>query len=116
MARTRGIRKYNISEKRYKELFNFCLQYQEWQDELKFKTMEEDRQRILERKCELVEQTAIAAAAEYNIHGQLLKAVTRGLSYNYLKMRMDIPCGKDLYYEIRKKFYWILDTRRDKEP
>ncbi|MDY4080120.1 MAG: hypothetical protein SOY97_00665, partial [Candidatus Metalachnospira sp.] len=64
----------------------------------------------LNRKCELVEQTAIEAAPEF--YNYLLKAVTNeGITFNYLKSVMDIPCGRDMYYDRRRKFYWLMSKK-----
>ena len=40
----------------------------------------------------------------------LMKMATtrQHISYFYLSNTMNIPCGKDLYYEKRHKFYYIL--------
>lgn len=105
------------------------MQYNEWRDELKYKidTVKSVeitdmplthsngdstsrlacRRAELNRKCELVEQTAIEADSE--LYQYILKAVTNeGVSYNYLKMVMNIPCGKKMYYDRRRKFYWLI--------
>lgn len=33
-----NLKKYGISQARYKELYNWCLQYREWRDRLKYNT------------------------------------------------------------------------------
>lgn len=33
-------------------------------------------------------------------------------SYTYLRTMLDIPCGKGRYYNLRRKFFWILDKVR----
>lgn len=122
--------KYKISKHRFAEIYHFCMQYNEWRDELKFKNdniaspIISDipsnnsgtksnvenlalRRTSLENKCKLIEQTAIEA--DPGIYQYILKAVTNEhISYNYLKMIMNIPCGKNYYYEKRKKFYYLL--------
>lgn len=124
--------KYKISKHRFAEVYHFCMQYNEWKDELKYRidTVEgieltdmpkahggsdstarlAIRRAELRHKCELVEQTAIEADPE--IYPYILKAVTNeGIGYNYLKMVMDIPCGRDMYYDRRRKFYWLLSSK-----
>ena len=122
--------KYGISRHKFLQAYHFCMQYNEWKDELKYKTdtvgvQEMDGmprgkggtsnstekfaiQRVeLFRKCEIVEQTAIEADAE--LYQWILKAVTNeGITYTYLKERMNIPCGKKMYYDRRRKFYYLL--------
>lgn len=59
----------------------------------------------------MVEQTAIEADA--NLAYYILKAVTEGLSYSHLKARLEIPCGKDMYYDRYRRFFWLLSKIRD---
>ena len=124
--------KYKISRHKFAEVYHFCMQYNEWKDELKYKTdtvksveitdmpMSQSvgdatsdlacRRAELRWKCELVEQTAVEA--DEQIYQYILKAVTNeGISFNYLKMVMSIPCGKDMYYNRRRKFYWLLSRK-----
>ena len=42
----------------------------------------------------------------------LLKGVTEGLAYDVLKLKYPIPCCKGDYYELYRKFFWILDKKR----
>ena len=130
--RSTSLKKYNISPHRFMELYHYCLQYNEWQDELKYKCdtiMSVEitdmpithgnsdvtqnlamRRAKLSRKCELIEQTAIEA--DPDLYQYILKAVTNeGITYNYLSMIMNIPCGKDMYYDRRRKFYWLLSQK-----
>ena len=125
-------KKYNISKHRFRELYYFCLQYQEWLDELKYKTDDVSsvgitnmptshntnsnverlalRRAQLEEKCKILEQTAIEADPE--LYQYILKAVTNeGISYNYLKMVMNIPCCKNVWYDRRRKFYYLLSEK-----
>jgi hypothetical protein len=62
-------------------------------------------------RIKLVEQAA-QEADKYLWH-YILRAVTEGLSYTYLKTKLDMPCGKDMYYDRYRKFFWILDKLRD---
>lgn len=124
--------KYGISKNRFWELYYWCLQYGEWKDELKYKTNTVGsmaitdmptsrnvgdstqqlaiRRAMLEQNCQLIEQTAIEA--DPDIYQYILKAVTEDISYRYLDMIMNIPCGKKMYYDRRRKFYWLLDKRK----
>lgn len=131
-VRNTSLKKYNISAHRFSELYHHCLQYNEWKDELRYKcdtvhsvevtgmptshgnsdaTQELAMRRAeLSQKCELIEKTAMEADAE--ICQYILKAVTNeGITYNYLKSVCNIPCGKDMYYDRRRKFYWLLSQK-----
>ena len=134
MGRVRAMneKKYNISKHRFLELYHFCLQYNEWKDELEYKndTVKSIeitdapkgrgngdatanlavRRTELEEKCKIIEQTAIEA--DPNIYRYIIKAVTNdNVTYQYLKQTMKIPCGKDMYYDRRRKFYWLLSRK-----
>ncbi len=125
---------YGISKKRFAELYNYCLQYNEWKDELKYKTNALKspemtgmpgsdgvgdstaeiaiRREILAGKCRVIEETAREVDPE--IFPYLLKAVTNeGITYNYLRQVMGIPMGRNQYYEKRRKFYWLLSIKKE---
>jgi len=135
LSKTRPLneKKYGISKHRYLEVYHFCLQYNEWKDELKYATttvgsMDYTAVRVqtspngdgtlnlasrrveLTQKCELIEQTAIEVDAD--IYQYLIKAVTNeSITYNYLNMIMRMPCCRDTYYNKRRQFYWLLSQR-----
>ena len=131
-VRDTSLKKYGISPHRFKELYHFCLQYHEWKDELKYKcdTVKSievtdmpvahnnsdqvqalaTRRAELSQKVKLIEDTAKEADAD--IYKYIIKAVTNeGITFNYLKTVMDIPCGKDMYYDRRRRFYWLLSQK-----
>ena len=125
--------KYWISKHRYYEIAHHCMQYKEWKDE--YAALEEQgikataydgmphgtnisdptalkgiRKAILKDKIDVVEQAA--HEAEPALYKYILVAVTNeGISFNYLKMVMGIPCEKDMYYDRRRKFYWLMSQR-----
>lgn len=124
--------KYEISKHRFLELYHFCMQYNDWKEELKSITStvksaqisgmpsshnyQDQTSRLVERrarlreKCELIEQTAIEA--DPDIYPYILEGVTCDYaSYNYLKLTKHIPCGKDMYYSRRRKFYYLLSMK-----
>lgn len=126
-------KKYEISKHRFLELYHFCMQYQEWITELKLRkdtvkgmgntdgihgsgregSATEHlviRRMKLREKCELIEQTAIEADLE--LYPYILEGVTTEYaSYKYLKQVKGIPCGKKMYYDRRRKFYWLLSKK-----
>lgn len=119
--------KYWISRHRYYELKHFCLQYKEWKEAYawissKYPTMNPDEATSDETarvgtllayyssRIDLIEKSAYEAEPE--IANYILKAVTQGLSYDYLKTKLEIPCGKDMYYDRYRKFFYILNTAR----
>lgn len=126
--------KYGISKHRFKELYYWCLQYNEWKDELKYKTdtvktIEATdmpfsrgdidnptqslamRRTLLENNCQIIEQTAIET--DPDLYQYILKAVTaEGITYRYLKLIMGIPCSHNTYYDKRRRFYWLLSQKK----
>ena len=125
--------KYWISKHRFYEIEHHCLQYKEWKDEyfalstqgvsgVDYDGMPHGtnvgnptetvgmRMAVLKGKIDTVEKTAEEADPE--LAKYILKAVTNeGISFNYLKMVMGIPCEKDMYYNRRRKFYWLMSQR-----
>ena len=64
----------------------------------------------LANKIALVEETAIEA--DPSLAKYILKAVTdENVTFNYLQQVMNIPCGKDMYYSKRRRFYWLMSRR-----
>lgn len=125
--------KYWIDKHRHYELKHFCLQYPEWKKAYAEFDDPSMSLSMIERvptsnlpgdptakrammkahyreRIQLVEKVAMEAdryLAEY-----ILKAVTENLSYTYLKTRFEIPCGKDLYYDRYRRFFWLLSEAR----
>ena len=91
--------KYYISKHRYYELKHLCLQYTMFKKE----NPEDNRARIIEQ-----------AAKETNneLSDYILLGVTVGYSYNILRVRYSIPCCQETYYNLYRKFFWLLDQAR----
>ena len=121
--------RYWIDKHRHYELKHFCLQYRNWKgcyedadgygDEAsKSDTRFSDRTAkygILRSKyLEKIKTVEYAAMnADEGLYPYILKAVTEGLSYTYLKSRLEIPCSRDTYYDRYRRFFWLLDQLRD---
>lgn len=125
--------RYWVNKHRHYELKHFCLQYPYWKkkySELENSTASlstfewrsstniqgsasEKRDTIkayYSERINLIEE--IAKQADPYLHTYILKAVTEGLSYTYLKTKMGMPCGKDMYYDRYRKFFWLLNNFR----
>lgn len=126
-----GKNPYWISKNRHYELKYFCLQYPEWKKayeqivsvssvslvDYTSKKWYNDltgtravQKAYYSDKIRLVEQIALATNSE--LHNYILRGVTEGLSYTYLRTVLDMPCGKDLYYTCYRRFFWLLDQSR----
>lgn len=133
-ARISKKNRYHIDKHRHYELKHFCLQYPAWKKayadtlDLCISTSNLDRapstnghsdptskyavmKTYYSERINLVEQTALAADSSLYLY--ILKAVTEGLSYTYLKSKLDIPCGKDMFYDRYRRFFWLLSESRN---
>lgn len=126
------LEKYGISGKRYKELCGFCEQYPEWINELKYKrdavkSIEITDMPIyhnnsdstcklaisrteIQKKCELIEQTAIQASAE--MYQYIIKSVCYEVPVTYLISYEGMPMSKSAFYELRRYFFYLLDENK----
>ena len=126
--------RYYIDKHRHYELRHFCLQYPSWKKayvdcvdgDIPMASIEGARQndglydptsaRAITRahyskRMQMLEQ--VAKDADKYLWRYILKAVTEGLSYTYLKTKLGIPCGKDMYYDRYRRFFWLLSELRD---
>ncbi len=126
--------KYWIDKHRHYELKHFCLQYPIWKRELVDINNSSISLSTIERlpscnlpgdptgnraaiklyysdKINLIEK--IAKEADKYLYEYILKAVTEGYSYVYLKSRLKIPCSRDMYYDRYRKFFWLLSKERN---
>lgn len=119
--------RYHLSKHRYLELKHFCLQYPEWKERLKelpdiraydpsttgSGQLGNETERIavartvLKNKIELVEKTAMET--NKSLWFYILQGVTEERTYVYLRNTMDMPCGRNMYYECYRKFFWLLN-------
>ncbi len=126
--------KYYISKHRHYELKHFCLQYPSWKKayiecldaDIPMTLIDGVREPVgiydptsaraltrtyYSKRIQLLEQ--VAKDADKHLWHYILRAVTEGLSYTYLRTRLDIPCGKDMYYDRYRRFFWLLSELRD---
>ena len=127
--------KYYIDRHRYYELKHFCLQYKEWKkayalcnDSIIFASQVDRvpsnnnipsditakyamQKAFYAERIKLIELTAMEA--DDFLYPYIIRAVTEGLSYTYLKTKLDMPCGRDMYYDRYRRFFWLLSEARD---
>lgn len=125
---------YWIERHRYYELKHFCLQYPIWKQSYNSLTGLSGRSEAIElckNKYDIsnpTEKIAIirsnyydkmrmieTAAEESNkeISEYILRGVTQGMSYTLLSTKYDIPCCRDTYYESYRRFFWLLNKKRN---
>ena len=120
---------YYISKHRYYELKHFCLQYKEWKEECRsmgYSACSEvctngstewsdptgKKAIFLERyiiRMRFIEDTADEVAGYLSEY--ILKSVTEGKTYVTLKTMYDIPMGRDRFYELYRRFFWLLSKK-----
>lgn len=126
--------KYYIDKHRYYELKHFCLQYNEWRrayalcnesiifssnlDNMPSSNIPSDltakyaiKREYYGKRIKLIQR--IAKESDDYLYPYILKAVTEGLSYTYLKTKLEIPCSRDMYYDRYRRFFWLLSQERD---
>jgi hypothetical protein len=125
--------KYYIDKHRHYELKHYCRQYPSWKkayvecldrdtpvamidgartsegvyDPVSTRAATRD---YYSNKMEMLER--VARDADKYLWQYILKAVTEGLSYTYLRTKLGIPCGKDMYYDRYRRFFWLLSEIR----
>ena len=64
----------------------------------------------LTSKIELVEETCLEAGED--IYDWLMKCVAFGIGFPTLE-KQGIPCGRDYFYERYRRYFYLLDKKRD---
>lgn len=126
--------RYWIERHRYYELKHFCLQYPLWKkayhmlDGLgrnseflssfpKISEISDPTQRcatariFFSERIQMIDQ--VAYETDPVLSRYILKGVTQGIRYDYLRINDDIPCCKDVYYELYRRFFWLLSKARN---
>ena len=122
--------KWWIPKHRYYELKHFCMQYPDWKKErsalsLYGKTNHvltadstygrptetlTERMTYFSSRIDMVDRAA--ELTDECIGNYILEAAIRGISYDVLYMRRPIPCCREIYYELYRKFFYILSELR----
>lgn len=124
---------YYLTKHRFYEVYHYAMQYQEWKDE--YRTAEQTMrgiaydgvkvkssgsgdalERVAIRLTELSEKIEMLEAVARETDKDLSEYILRGatdeqVTYNYLSMVLHIPCSRNTYYSLRRKFYWLLSKR-----
>lgn len=125
------LEKYNISRSRYRELYYFCLQYDERKrkmEELRYSSPPQNdgmpksggisnpTERIgmkiarLAMENKIMEQAAIETSPD--LCYWILEAAKYDLKFDFLHLREGMPCGKNEFQKLRHKFYYLLDQKK----
>lgn len=124
---------YWIEKHRYYELKHFCLQYPSWRRKYNSLipcpsgfpklvppaktnaisdpvTMHIDERLFYADRMAMLER--VAKETDEKLASYILKAITEGISYDHMRARTDIPCCKDTYYDLYRRFFWLLSKER----
>lgn len=125
--------RYWIEKHRYYELKHFCLQYPIWKkahaalDSMSRANLEQNRISKTNLICDPTVKCAearlfyaermsmiekIAKEADPGLSTYILTAVTEGISYDCLRTRLGMPCCKGSYYNLYRRFFWLLNRER----
>ena len=125
--------KYWLDKHRHYELKHFCLQYPLWKkaySELDGYSKRPTELAALYPSTTVSDPTAIcvekqifyadrmamltqtAKETDLGLWDYIFAAVTEGLSYDALKARLEIPCCRDVYFRLYRRFFWLLSQAR----
>lgn len=111
-----NLHRYDISLYAYRELKYFCMQYDEKRKQIAglyaigkgtdpTAYMAIDILR-LRKEIDMIEKTAYEIAGR--MAPQMIASVTRNIPYE----RLSVPCGRRQFYELRRKFYYLLHMKK----
>lgn len=127
---------YYLSKAAFLESLYFAYQYQEFLDELEVigdgsKGISYDAQPHGDAKAGGLEDLAIRRArisskvdliervcreVDPELYPWLIKGFTSDeVGYDYLRYQLRMPCGRNQYYEKRRKFYFLLYREKQKK-
>ena len=124
---------YWIEKHHYYELKHFCLQYPIWRRKYnslicypsgwpqpvpptKTNVINDPVTKCVEERLfyanrmDMLER--VAKETDEELASYILKAITEGISYDHMRVRTDIPCCKDTYYDLYRRFFWLLSKER----
>ena len=125
--------KFYVEKHRYYELKHFCLQYPIWKKTLSAlggckygrsdisvtrpdgsvsdPTADFAEEKIFySERISMIERTA--DQTDHELSDYILKGVTEGVSYEHLKAKLNIPCCREKYYELYRRFFYLLSIER----
>lgn len=124
--------KYYISRHRYYELKHYCLQYNEWKENITLLTPKISRGEFSVKQDGIISDPTSRIAIKRAYYSNLIKqledccieadkeigkyillAVTQDLSYQKLLAKYDVPFSKQLYYNRYRRFFWLLSKIRE---
>lgn len=123
--------KYYIQKEDYLNALHFCLRYPTWvavlsTDPDTSKAIAYDQERVQTsgdsdpaaeiaiKRAEIAKKKQLVDDIIHEVAPEFEKYLRLGVCYGMPEWQLEsmgMPCGKDLYYERRRKFYWMLSNK-----
>ena len=125
--------KYELTKEEFLSAKYYAARYQKWLDEYNalkdsvgaivsddmphaINNISDPTGRLAERRAELKDKMEVIERTAFETDPQIAKwllimAVTPEMTFEQLKAKHDIPCGSSMFYERRRKFYWLLSQK-----
>ena len=124
---------YWIERHRYYELKHFCLQYPFWKRARALADGPDSFPLAMIPPCKTGEHSdptakkaairayysdriemleTIAKETDPIYGGFVLYGVTKGISYDIMSVHIQVTISRDLYYDLYRRFFWLLDKAR----
>lgn len=101
---SKAYKSYEISKNEYRELKYFCLRYPEMKKQLKATDSGSEKALRLCYSLGQIDHALELTTENEVVRSHLLRSVTENINYDLL----DIPMGRRQFYELRRKFFYIL--------
>ena len=113
-------KKWDISNHAFYQAYHFAMRYKEFKDILRYKTNTVGSPKFGDTTGSGVTKSATEELAikrawakkNYKMIEESAKQADQQ-TYKYLKTVMNIPAGRNYFYEKRRKFYYILSKKLD---
>lgn len=108
---------YYLPKHRMLELIHFCLQYKDWKE--LYSTINgsihgDEHEAVLladlSKAMDLIKNTSFDT--DPVLSNYIFLSVTESVPYYTLRCVYDIPCGKEYFYQTRRRFFWLLSDRK----
>lgn len=108
---------YYLPKHRVLELKHYCLQYNDWAE--LYSAIDEsvhgnEKEAVIMADLSKTMRTLedVALDTDPVLGEYIFLSVTEEIPYYALKARYDIPCGKEYFYNLRRKFFWMLSEKK----
>ena len=101
---SKAYKSYEISKNEYRELKYFCLRYGEMSQTIEKNEKNTEKYWNALTSVMIIHDALNSAAENETIRAYLRRSVTENVRFD----RLDVPMGRRQFYELRRKFFYIL--------